>query len=126
MTAISEGAMSGRRRIAVIGAGVSGLTASYLLQRRYDVSLYESEPRLGGHAHTHDVLTADGATVAVDTGFIVHNHRTYPLLTRLFRELGVMSQPTEMSLSVRCEGCGLEYSGARGLTGLFAQPRARR
>ena len=76
----------------------------------------------GGHAHTHDVLTAGGCTMPVDTGFIVHNQRTYPLLTRLFRELGVASHPTEMSLSVRCEGCGLEYAGARGLTGLFAQP----
>ena len=116
--------MSGRERVAVIGAGVSGLTAAYLLQHRYDVSLYESEPRLGGHAHTHDVLTAGGGTLAVDTGFIVHNQRTYPLLTRLLGELGVASQPTEMSLSVRCEGCGLEYAGARGLTGLFAQPRS--
>ena len=124
MTGISDNTMSGRERVAVIGAGVSGLTAAYLLQRRYDVSLYESEPRLGGHAHTHDVLTAGGGTMPVDTGFIVHNQRTYPLLTRLFRELGVASQPTEMSLSVRCEGCGLEYAGARGLTGLFAQPRS--
>ena len=124
MTGISDNTMSGRERVAVIGAGVSGLTAAYLLQRRYDVSLYESEPRLGGHAHTHDVLTAGGGTMPVDTGFIVHNQRTYPLLTRLFGELGVASQPTEMSLSVRCEGCGLEYAGARGLTGLFAQPRS--
>ena len=62
--------------------------------------------------------------MAVDTGFIVHNQRTYPLLTRLFGELGVPSQPTEMSMSVRCEGCGLEYAGARGLAGLFAQPRS--
>ena len=123
MSGISDNPMSGRERVAVIGSGVSGLTAAYLLQRRYDVSLYESEPRLGGHAHTHDVLTAGGGTMPVDTGFIVHNQRTYPLLTRLFRELGVASQPTEMSLSVRCEGCGLEYAGARGLTGLFAQPR---
>jgi predicted NAD/FAD-binding protein len=124
LTGISDNTMSGRERVAVIGAGVSGLTASYLLQRRYDVSLYEAEPRLGGHAHTHDVLTASGGTMAVDSGFIVHNQRTYPLLTRLFGELGVASQPTEMSLSVRCEGCGLEYAGARGLTGLFAQPRS--
>ena len=124
MTGISDNTMSGRERVAVIGAGVSGLTAAYLLQRRYDVSLYEAEPRLGGHAHTHDVLTAGGGTMPVDTGFIVHNERTYPLLTRLFGELGVASQPTEMSLSVRCEGCGLEYAGARGLTGLFARPRS--
>ncbi|HUJ65346.1 MAG TPA: FAD-dependent oxidoreductase [Acidimicrobiales bacterium] len=123
MTAFSDNTAVGRERVAVIGAGVSGLTAAYILQHRYDVSLYDSEPRLGGHAHTHDVVTAGGGTVPVDTGFIVHNQRTYPLLTRLFRELGVASQPTEMSMSIRCEGCGLEYAGARGLTGLFAQPR---
>ena len=59
----------------------------------------------------------------IDTGFIVHNERTYPNLLRLFGELGVATQPTEMSMSISCEGCGLEYAGARGLAGLFAQPR---
>ncbi|MFC0110264.1 NAD(P)/FAD-dependent oxidoreductase [Kibdelosporangium aridum] len=108
-----------RNRVAVIGAGVAGLTAAYLLQRRYDVVLFEAEPRLGGHAHTHDVPTPDGGMVAVDTGFIVHNDRTYPNLLRLFGELGVVTQPTEMSMSVRCAGCGLEYAGAKGLPGLF-------
>ncbi|MBB5801105.1 putative NAD/FAD-binding protein [Saccharothrix ecbatanensis] len=110
------------RRVAVIGAGVAGLTAAYLLQRRYDVLLFEAGPRLGGHAHTHDVVSDDGGTVAIDSGFIVHNERTYPHLLRLFAELGVRTQATEMSMSVRCEGCGLEYAGARGLGGLFAQP----
>jgi predicted NAD/FAD-binding protein len=109
-------------RVAVIGAGVAGLTAAYLLQRRYDVTLFEALPRLGGHAHTHDVPTSDGAMVAVDSGFIVHNERTYPNLIRLFGELGVPTQDTEMSMSVRCDGCGLEYAGARGLSGLFAKP----
>nr|WP_237774188.1 FAD-dependent oxidoreductase [Actinosynnema sp. ALI-1.44] len=109
-------------RVAVIGAGVAGLTAAYLLQRRYDVILFESEPRLGGHAHTHDVSTPDGGVVAVDTGFIVHNDRTYPNLLRLFGELGVTTQPTEMSMSVRCAGCGLEYAGAKGVPGLFPRP----
>lgn len=107
--------------VAVIGAGVAGLTASYLLQRRYDVFLFEAEPRLGGHAHTHDVAGQHG-TVAVDSGFIVHNERTYPTLLRLFSELGVTTRTSEMSMSVRCLGCGLEYAGARGLPGLF--PRA--
>lgn len=105
----------------MIGAGVSGLTAAYLLQRRYDVFLFEAEPRLGGHAHTHDVTGAMG-TVAVDSGFIVHNERTYPNLLRLFTELGVATRDSEMSMSVRCLGCGLEYAGARRLPGLF--PRA--
>ena len=100
-----------RERVAVIGAGVSGLTAGYLLQRRYDVTLFEASPRLGGHAHTHDVTAPDGAPVAVDSGFIVHNERTYPNLLRLFGELDVRTQDCEMSMSVRCLGCGLEYAG---------------
>jgi predicted NAD/FAD-binding protein len=115
---------SGRRRVAVVGSGVSGLTAAYVLQREYDVSLYETDSRLGGHAHTHDVVTPDSGAIAVDTGFIVHNTRTYPHLIRLFGELGIQTQPTEMSMSIHCEGCGLEYAGAKGMTGLFAQPRS--
>ena len=110
-----------RRRIAVVGAGVSGLTAAYVLQRAADVTLYEAEDRLGGHAHTHDVEVGD-RIVGVDSGFIVHNRRTYPSLLRLFAELGVATQETEMSMSVRCLGCGLEYAGARGPRGMFARP----
>jgi predicted NAD/FAD-binding protein len=112
-----------RPRAAVVGSGVAGLTAAYLLQRRYDVTLFEADGRLGGHAHTHDVNRAGGGSVAVDTGFIVHNERTYPRLLRLFGELDVRTQESEMSMSVRCEGCGLEYAGARKLRGLFADPR---
>lgn len=112
-----------RPTAAVVGSGVAGLTAAYLLQRAYDVTLFEVDDRLGGHAHTHDLAGAAGRPVAVDSGFIVHNERTYPHLLRLFRELGVTTQPTEMSMSISCEGCGLEYAGARGLSGLFAQPR---
>lgn len=115
-------AREGAATVAVIGSGVSGLTAAYLLQRRYAVTLYEADERLGGHAHTHDVALGGGVSVPVDTGFIVHNRRTYPLLTRLFDELDVETVPTEMSMSVRCAGCGLEYAGARGLGGVFAQP----
>ena len=110
-------------RVAVVGAGVSGLTAAHLLQARDEVTVFEALDRLGGHAHTHDVRTADGRTVAVDSGFIVHNERTYPNLLRLFGELGVSTQDTEMSMSVRCDGCGLEYAGAKRLGGLFAQRR---
>jgi uncharacterized protein len=112
-----------RPSVAVIGAGVSGLTAAYLLSRTHDVTLFEAENRLGGHAHTHDVTDSDGRQHAVDSGFIVHNDVTYPWLRKLFGELDVQVRPTEMSMSVRCEGCGLEYAGGRGLRGVFAQPR---
>jgi uncharacterized protein len=112
-----------RPRAAVVGSGVAGLTAAHILQRRYDVTLFEADGRLGGHADTHEVPTADGASVRVDTGFIVHNERTYPQLLRLFGELDVRTQESEMSMSVRCHGCGLEYAGARKLRGLFADPR---
>ncbi len=112
-----------RLSVAVIGAGVSGLTAAYLLSRTHDVTLFEAAARLGGHAHTHDVTDSDGRQHAVDSGFIVHNDVTYPWLRKLFSELGVEVRPTEMSMSVRCEGCGLEYAGGRGLRGVFAQPR---
>lgn len=111
------------RRIAVVGAGVAGLTAAYLLARTHHVTLYEADGRLGGHAHTHDLTASDGRAHRVDSGFIVHNRRTYPHLLRLFGELGVETQESEMSMSVRCEGCGLEYAGARGPAGLFARPR---
>src|SRR5579863_5287391 len=100
-----------RPSVAVIGAGVSGLTAAYLLSRTHDVILFEAEERLGGHAHAHD------------SGFIVCNDVTYPWLGRLFGELDVQVRPAEMSMSVRCEGCGLEYAGGRGLRGVLAQPR---
>jgi predicted NAD/FAD-binding protein len=105
--------------VAVIGAGVAGLTAAYLLQRAYDVTLYEAQDRLGGHAHTHDITAAGGQVLSLDSGFLVYNTRTYPHLVRLFAELGITTQDTEMSMSVRCDGCGLEYAGARGPLGLF-------
>jgi predicted NAD/FAD-binding protein len=117
------GAHSARPSVAVIGAGISGLTAAYLLSRSHDVILFEAGDRLGGHAHTHDLTDSGGGKHAVDSGFIVHNDATYPLLRKLFGELGVEVRPAEMSMSVHCEGCGLEYAGGRGPRGLFAQPR---
>jgi uncharacterized protein len=119
-----SGRAAGRAQtVAVVGSGISGLTAAYLLSTRYDVTLFESDSRLGGHAHTHDVTDPSGAHIAVDTGFIVHNERTYPRLRRLFAELGVRTRPTEMSMSIRDEKSGLEYAGGRGAKGVFAQPR---
>ena len=111
-----------RPAMAVIGGGVSGLTAAYLLARDHDVTLFEADGRLGGHAHTHDVESRSGGTLAVDSGFIVMNERTYPHLLRLFGELGVQTRPTEMSMSISCGGCGLSYAGGRGLGGILAQP----
>lgn len=111
-----------RPSAAVIGAGISGLTAAYVLSRTHDVTLFEADDRLGGHAHTHDVADRNGV-LAVDSGFIVHNDRTYPHLLRLFAELGVETRPTEMSMSITCDSCGLSYAGGRGLKGFLAQPR---
>ncbi|MFJ3666151.1 NAD(P)/FAD-dependent oxidoreductase [Streptomyces sp. NPDC090106] len=120
----AEGSPGPRRGTAVVGSGVAGLTAAYILGRTRHVTLYEADERLGGHAHTHELTSPyDGRVHSVDSGFIVHNRRTYPNLLRLFDELGVPTQESEMSMSVRCEGCGLEYAGARGPVGLFAQPR---
>ncbi|WP_244178776.1 NAD(P)/FAD-dependent oxidoreductase [Streptomyces rubellomurinus] len=112
-------------KVAVVGSGVAGLTAAYELSRAgVEVELFEADERLGGHAHTQDAVARDGRALALDTGFLVHNERTYPHLVRLFRELGVRTRDSEMSMSVRCDGCGLEYAGARGPAGLFATPGA--
>src|SRR6476619_2561381 len=104
-------------RVAVVGSGVAGLTAAHVLARRAQVTLYEADSRLGGHADTHVVTTPDGA-IAVDTGFIVHNERTYPNLLRLFDELGVETQESDMSTSVRSDDHRLEWAGALGFAGL--------
>ena len=105
--------------MAVVGSGVAGLTAAYIASRTACVTLFEADDRLGGHADTHRVPTPDGE-LAIDTGFIVHNRRTYPTLLRLFAELGIETQPSEMSLSVSDAETGREYAGARGVRGLFA------
>lgn len=107
------------RSIAVIGSGVSGLTAAHVLSQSNRVTLFEAASRLGGHAHTHRLLLENGTEVSVDTGFIVHNDRTYPTLLRLFDELGVATQDSDMSMSIRSDATGIEYAGAKGLTGLF-------
>jgi len=109
-------------KIAVVGAGVAGLTAAYILQRRHHVTLFEQNDYAGGHTHT--VILPDGPDkgTPVDTGFIVMNHRNYPLLTRLLEQLGVQLRDSEMSFSYWDERTGLQYSGG-GLNGLFAQRR---
>ncbi len=111
--------MAEQRRIAVVGSGVAGLTAAWIASRTAHVTLYEADHRLGGHADTHVVSTSEG-DLAIDTGFIVHNRRTYPTLLRLFAEVGIATQPSEMSLSVSDAETGVEYAGALGARGLFA------
>ncbi len=107
------------RSVAVIGSGVAGLTAAYVLSARDRVTLFEADNRAGGHAHTHYLDRGDGTVVALDSAFLVHNDRTYPTLCRLFDELGVATQATDMSMSVRDNASGLEYAGGRGAAGLF-------
>src|SRR5208283_3291170 len=101
--------------IAVVGSGVAGLSAAWLLSRRHRVTLYESASRPGGHSNTVEV-----GIVPVDTGFIVYNEATYPNLTALFAHLGVPTKASEMSFAVSLDGGDLEYAGT-DLGGLFAQ-----
>ena len=105
-------------RVAVIGAGISGMAAAYFLSRKHEVWMFEKENRLGGHTHTHEISTSRGV-LPIDTGFIVHNDRTYPNLVRLFRQLGIARQRSDMSFGVSCRETGFEYS-SRGLRGFFA------
>ena len=104
-------------KVAIVGSGVSGLTAAYLLKDLHQVTIFESDNRYGGHAHTHSV---NG--LRVDSGFIVHNERTYPNLLRIFKELNIATQVTEMTMSIDCKGCGLQYVGGRGAKGILAKP----
>jgi predicted NAD/FAD-binding protein len=108
-------------RIAVVGSGIAGLASAWLLSRKHDVTLFEADSYFGGHTHTHEV-TQQGRSYRIDSGFIVHNPHHYPLLTWLFEHLGVTSQPTTMSFSVRNEATGLEYNAAT-LDTLFCQRR---
>jgi predicted NAD/FAD-binding protein len=108
-------------KIAIIGGGISGLTAAHKLHREHEIAIFEAGDHAGGHTHTHDIALGDKVW-AVDTGFIVYNDWTYPNFIGLLNELGVESQPSEMSFSVRCEKTGLEYNGTN-LNALFAQRR---
>jgi predicted NAD/FAD-binding protein len=113
-------------KIAIIGSGISGLTAAYLLHQQHEIVVYEASERLGGHTATVSVELA-GTTYDIDTGFIVFNDWTYPNFIRLMEQIGVKSRQSDMSFSVSCEGSGLEFAGMDGklqlLNGLFAQRR---
>jgi predicted NAD/FAD-binding protein len=108
-------------KIAIIGTGISGMVAAYLLHRDHEITVFEAAGYIGGHTNTIDV-ELDGRVYAVDTGFIVFNDWTYPNFIALLTKLGVESQPSDMSFSVKCERTGLEYNGT-SLNALFAQRR---
>jgi predicted NAD/FAD-binding protein len=109
-------------RIAIVGTGIAGnVAARRLHDAGHDITVYEAAGHVGGHTHTHEI-EHDGEVHAIDTGFIVFNDRTYPNFVALLDELGVASQPSSMSFSVRNDGAGLEYNGT-SLNGLFAQRR---
>ncbi|MDX5593235.1 NAD(P)/FAD-dependent oxidoreductase [Pseudovibrio sp. SPO723] len=106
-------------KIAVIGSGISGLSAAWLLSKAHHVTLYEKDDRLGGHSNTQSV-SVDGERVDVDTGFIVYNERTYPNLTAFFDHMGVATDASDMSFAISAQQGAYEYSGC-GFNGLFAQ-----
>lgn len=110
------------QRIAVVGSGISGLSAAWLLSQQNDVVLYEAEARPGGHTRTIDVDTGDGGVMGVDTGFIVFNDRTYPNLIAMFAHLGVATRATDMSFAVSLDDGKLEYAAGDRIWQLFAQP----
>lgn len=110
-----------RERIAIVGSGISGMACARFLARDHEITLFEKDDRIGGHSHT--VMVEEGSErIPVDTGFMVYNEVTYPLLTRLFRELDVATKPTSMSFSVQHTGDGLEFNGG-SVNLLFGQRR---
>ena len=106
-------------KIAIIGSGISGLTAAYLLNRKHDITLFEKNNYIGGHTHTHEI-EHDGKIWSVDSGFIVYNERTYPNFIKILGQLGVQRQITRMGFSVKSADKNLEYAG-HSLNSLFAQ-----
>jgi predicted NAD/FAD-binding protein len=114
--------MDPNQRVAVVGSGISGISAAWLLRRHYDVQLFERNHYFGGHTHTILVEADDGARLPVDTGFIVFNEPNYPHLTGLFEALGVETRDTDMSFAASVGDPPLEYAGS-DLNTLFAQRR---
>lgn len=110
-----------RLKFAIVGTGISGLSAAWLLSQRHDVTVYERADRIGGHSNTI-LASVGGRSIPVDTGFIVFNRRTYPNLTALFEWLKVPTQVSNMSFGVSMDNGALEYSGS-GISGVFGQPR---
>lgn len=106
--------------IAIIGSGISGLASAYFLDDEHNITVFEKDSRIGGHAHTISVTDAKNQACTLDTGFMVYNEVTYPLLTKLFQELGVKTKPTSMSFSVRHDPANLEFNGG-SLNLLFGQ-----
>ena len=107
-------------RIAVVGSGIAGLTCAHVLGEQHDITLFEADERLGGHANTVEVDDPEAGALGVDTGFIVHNDRNYPNFQRLLAELGVAAQDTEMSFAVTDRTSGFSYR-ATNLNTLFAK-----
>ena len=107
-------------RIAIIGSGIAGLSSAWLLDKAYDITVYEADNRVGGHSHTIDMPTNDGP-LAVDTGFIVYNERNYPNLTALFDHVDVPTKDSTMSFGVSIDDGRFEYSGSDSYASLFAQ-----
>src|SRR6056297_2515392 len=115
-----EARASDPKKIAVIGAGISGMGAAHMLSEDHHVTLFEAEPRLGGHART--VVAGRDGDQPVDTGFIVFNYANYPHLTAMFRDLDVPVEKSDMSFGASIDGGRVEY-GLRSLGALVAQPR---
>ena len=108
-------------KIAIIGSGISGLTASYLLNKQHEITLFEKNDYIGGHTHTHDISFGE-QTFSVDSGFIVYNEKTYPNFIKLLDILNVERQKTTMGFSVKSKVKNLEYAG-NSLKSVFAQKR---
>jgi len=108
-------------KIAVIGSGISGMAVSYLLNKDHEIDLYEKNNYIGGHSNTAEI-NYDGKKIAVDTGFIVFNHQTYPNLKALFEKLGVVTKPSNMSFAASINGGEIEYSG-QNLSAVFCQKK---